>query len=106
MAINTMRFITSSGTVDVLPAASVAAQINAKVAELVNSAPETLDTLKEIADALGNDPNLATTLTTALGNKLDASGGTVSGDLSVTGTLTPSSLTIPSTAGNGNIWIE
>ncbi len=45
------------------------------VADLVNSAPETLDTLKELADALGDDPNFATTMTTALGNKVDKVSG-------------------------------
>lgn len=37
---------------------------------LINSAPATLDTLKELADALGSDPNFATTVSTALGNRL------------------------------------
>lgn len=49
------------------------AQVSAKVSALVNSAPETLDTLKELADALGNDPNFATTISTELGKKLDTS---------------------------------
>lgn len=39
------------------------------VSALVNSSPATLDTLNELAAALGNDPNFATTITTALGNK-------------------------------------
>ncbi len=34
---------------------------------LVNSSPATLDTINEIAEALGNDPNFATTMLTALG---------------------------------------
>lgn len=42
-----------------------------KVAGLVNSAPSTLDTLKELSDALGNDPNFATTVANQIGNKLD-----------------------------------
>ena len=49
------------------------AQVAAKVASLVDSAPETLDTLNELAAALGDDPNFATTITTQLGNKLDTS---------------------------------
>lgn len=49
------------------------AQVSAKVSALVNSAPEALDTLKELADALGNDPNFATTISTELGKKLDTS---------------------------------
>lgn len=40
-----------------------------KIAEVVNSAPGTLDTLNELAQALGNDPNFATTMATELGKK-------------------------------------
>ena len=42
-----------------------------KIASMVGSAPETLDTLKELADALGNDPNFATTIATQIGGKVD-----------------------------------
>ena len=45
--------------------------VDGKVAEIVNSAPETLDTLNELATALGNDPNFATTVSTQIGNKVD-----------------------------------
>lgn len=45
--------------------------VNTKVADIVNSAPETLDTLNELATALGNDPNFATTMATELGKKVD-----------------------------------
>lgn len=40
------------------------------IAALADSAPETLDTLKELADALGNDPNFATTVLNKLAEKL------------------------------------
>ena len=43
------------------------------IAALVNSAPETLNTLNELATALGNDPNFATTVTNALAKKLNSS---------------------------------
>jgi hypothetical protein len=46
--------------------------VDAALALLVGAAPGTLDTLKEIADALGNDPNYATTLTTALAGKANS----------------------------------
>lgn len=46
-------------------------QVNAKISSLVNSAPETLDTLNELAAALGDDPNFATTIATQIGNKQD-----------------------------------
>lgn len=45
--------------------------VTQKISELVNSAPGTLDTLKEIAAALNNDSNFATTIITQLGTKVD-----------------------------------
>lgn len=44
--------------------------IAAAVSALVNGAGSTLDTLNELAAALGNDPNYATTIATALGNRV------------------------------------
>jgi hypothetical protein len=44
--------------------------VNTQVSNLVASAPATLDTLNELAAALGNDPSFATTISTALGNRL------------------------------------
>lgn len=44
--------------------------INASVAALVNGAPAALDTLKELADALGDDSNFTATITDSLGNRL------------------------------------
>lgn len=48
-------------------------QVNELIKKIVGLAPEALDTLKELADALGNDPNFATTITTELGKKLNSS---------------------------------
>ncbi|MDJ8697886.1 tail fiber protein, partial [Salmonella enterica] len=48
---------------------ATAAFVAAKVAQLVGSAPEALDTLQELADALGNDPNFATTVLNKLAGK-------------------------------------
>ena len=45
-------------------------EVEAKISALVNQAPETLNTLSEIASALGNDPNFATTITALVGKKL------------------------------------
>jgi hypothetical protein len=47
-------------------------EVASAVANLVNSAPNTLDTLKELSDALGADANFATTVSTALGDKLNS----------------------------------
>ena len=46
-----------------------------QIEELIGSAPETLDTLKEIADALGNDPNFAGTIMNTLAGKVDREPG-------------------------------
>lgn len=45
--------------------------VDNKVAGLVDSAPAALDTLNELAAALGDDPNFATTIATQIGNKVD-----------------------------------
>ena len=52
-------------------------------AALVDASPATLDTLNELAAALGDDPNFATTVSTALGNKLNTAdfGTTFAGQL-------------------------
>lgn len=44
--------------------------VNTAVSNLVDSAPATLDTLNELAAALGDDANFSTTISTSLGNRL------------------------------------
>ena len=51
------------------------AETDAKISGLVNSAPATLDTLNELATALGNDPSFATTITAQIGQKVDKISG-------------------------------
>lgn len=46
--------------------------VQSAVSGLVDSAPQTLDTLNELAAALGDDPNFATTIATQIGGKADA----------------------------------
>lgn len=48
-------------------------QVEAKIKAVVGTAPEALDTLKELADALGNDANFAATITTQLAGKVNTS---------------------------------
>ena len=55
--------------------------INNAIASLVDTAPATLDTLNELAAALGDDPNFATTVTNLVATKLSLSGGTMTGDI-------------------------
>lgn len=92
---------------DKVPAVNVVATyVAAQVAALVDASPVALDTLKELAAALGNDENFSTTMTNALALKLDASAYTaadilsklsteiisavglaITGDISVSGTV-------------------
>ena len=47
-------------------------RINTAVADLVDQSPETLDTLNELAAALGDDPNFATTIANQIGTKANS----------------------------------
>lgn len=53
-------------------AEQVAQTTNTAIEAVVGAAPDALDTLKELADALGNDANFASTITTALAAKLNS----------------------------------
>ena len=57
--------------------------VNTAVSNLVDSSPATLNTLNELAAALGDDPNYATTTANAIGTKLPLAGGTMTGVLNV-----------------------
>lgn len=61
--------VTGTDVVRATHPAGVKAAITAAIAALVNSSPAALDTLNELATALGNDPNFATTMTTTLAGK-------------------------------------
>ena len=72
------------------------AYVDGAVSSLVNSAPTTLDTLNELASALGNDPNFATTVATEIGGKLDSDSANYVKSLSISGQ------TITVTKGNNS----
>jgi len=57
--------------------------VDTQVANLVDSAPGTLDTLNELAAALGDDPNFSTTFTTSIATKLPLAGGTMTGAIAM-----------------------
>ena len=61
------------------------AYVRGEVAALVNSATSTLDTLGEIATALGNDASLSTTLTNAIALKAPLASPTFTGAVDFTG---------------------
>jgi hypothetical protein len=55
--------------------------VTTTISNLVDSAPATLDTLNELAAALGDDANFSTTVTTSIGTKLPLAGGVMSGNI-------------------------
>tara|TARA_B110000459_G_scaffold202119_1_gene254416 strand:+ start:4491 stop:6815 length:2325 start_codon:yes stop_codon:yes gene_type:complete len=57
------------------------ARAQLKIDATVDSAPGTLDTLNELAAALGDDANFSTTVTNSIAAKLPLAGGTMTGDL-------------------------
>ena len=88
--------VDGSGNVVLTTGGQVATQsyVTTAVSNLVNSAPSTLDTLNELATALGNDANFATTVTTSIATKLPLAGGTLTGALSGTSATFSGDLTI------------
>ena len=69
--------------------------VDTSIANLVDSAPTALDTLNELAAALGDDANFSTTITNSIATKLPLAGGTMSGGISM-GTNRITSLADPS----------
>jgi len=55
--------------------------VGTAVANIVDSAPATLDTLNELAAALGDDANFSTTVTNSIATKLPLAGGTLTGNV-------------------------
>jgi hypothetical protein len=77
--------------------------VNTAVSNLVNSAPGTLDTLNELAMALGNNPNFATSIATRL--------GTIEGDITTLqqgsgGASVTISATAPTSPATGDLWYD
>jgi hypothetical protein len=78
--------------------------VDTSVTNLVASAPGALDTLNELAAALGDDPNFATTVTTSIATKVSKAGDTMTGELAmsnakITGLGTPTAATDAATKG-------
>jgi len=60
-------------------------EITQKINDLIANAPDALNTLKELADALGDDANFATTITNLLANKVDkVTGKSLLSDIEIT----------------------
>ena len=57
--------------------------VTTAINNLIDAAPGTLDTLNELAAALGDDPNFATTVTNSIAGKVSKAGDTMTGSLQV-----------------------
>jgi len=90
--------VTGLGTPSANTDAATKSYVDTAVANVVASAPGTLDTLDELANALGDNPNFATTVATSIGTKVAKAGDSMTGALSmgnnkITDLATPTSST-------------
>ena len=79
---HTLTVATQSAS-DNSTAPATTAYVTTALANLVDSAPGTLNTLNELAAALGDDANFSTTVTNSIATKLPLTGGTLTGDLRI-----------------------
>ena len=105
--------VTPAWVPDADPSYATETYVDSEVSNLVDSAPGTLDTLNELADALGDDPNFATTITSSIGTKLPLAGGTMSGDINMgendltnVGNIGMAGSTIDVAGGSGTLTID
>jgi hypothetical protein len=83
---------------------SIKAYTDTAVANLVDSSPASLNTLNELAAALGDDASFSTTITNSIATKLPLAGGTMTGALITTG-LTVDTNTLHVDATNNRVGI-
>src|SRR5210317_1853596 len=69
----------STGTNTTAPATT--AFVQQEISALVDSSPDALNTLNELAAALGDDANFSTTVTNSIATKLPLAGGTMTGNI-------------------------
>jgi hypothetical protein len=78
--------------------AATKSYVDTAVADLINGAPELLDTLNELAQAIGDDEDFITTVTTSIGEKVAKAGDSMSGNLDFGGTNKVTSLGAPTSS--------
>jgi hypothetical protein len=98
-AANNAEAIAGTVTTKAMTPASTKAALDAAIAAVVNGAPGALDQLSELAAAMGNDPNFATTMINQLAGKAALAGAAFTGNISA-----PQIVTTSQGLGR-NVWI-
>jgi hypothetical protein len=80
--------------------AATKSYVDTAVSNLINSAPELLDTLNELAAAIGDDEDFIGTVTASIGEKVTKAGDSMSGNLDFGGTSKVTSLGAPTSNGD------
>ena len=78
-----INYNTSTGEIAVGTSIATRTYVDASLQTLVNGAPAALDTINELAAAIGNDANYTTTITTALGTKAPIASPTFTGTVTI-----------------------
>lgn len=87
--------------------ATLSAAVNASIAGVVSSAPETLDTLNELSAALNDDANFATTVATNLGQKLGATASVaLTGDVTGSASFSANAVSLATEIASGTVGIS
>jgi hypothetical protein len=93
----------SAGTNDTSPATT--AFVQQEITGLIDSAPDAMNTLNELAAALGDDANFSTTVTNSIATKLPLAGGTMTGALTINNNLTVDTSTFHVDSTNNRVGI-
>lgn len=88
--------VTNLGTPTASTDAATKGYVDSSVSAVIDAAPGALDTLNELAAALGDDANFSTTITNSIATKVGKSGDSMSGDLTFTGGATAKGVPTPS----------
>ncbi len=75
--------VTGLGTPSSTSDAATKGYVDTSVAAVIDAAPAALDTLNELAAALGDDASFSTTVTNSIATKLPLAGGTMTGDITM-----------------------
>jgi len=80
--------------------AATKSYVDTAVSNLIGAAPELLDTLNELAEAIGDDEDFIGTVTASIGEKVAKAGDSMSGNLDFGGTSKVTSLAAPTNSGD------